>query len=104
MRKYDKKKREGQKTKVRYCKICGDMINLATGRTKYCSVECAKIGEKNKRAEFYLRLAEEKAEVEPLNAYVLDEAEREVETYNKTHGTNYSYGWYQHLKKLGHLL
>ena len=109
LRKYDKQKREGLKSERPehlYCVICGKEIDKNSPRSKHCSVECAKIGARLKSAERYratLKEKKEKTEGQLLNAHVLDEAEREVGIYNKTHGTDYSYGWYQHLKKAGKL-
>ena len=105
MRLNSKLKRDAERRlKTRYCAICGAKIDYETGRKKYCSDKCYEIGKKlNKAADYYRRLSMKKEEPKPLNPHVLDEAERELQKYNQTHGTNYSYGWYQHLKKLGKL-
>lgn len=67
----------------RHCKFCGSRLK---DNTDYCSARCKKAG------EIYYA-AQQKRKREFLNSPVAD-AVREVEEYNKTHGTKYSYGQY----------
>lgn len=67
-----------------HCRCCG--AKLRQGITDYCSEACEKKGKKlwlkevKRRQQFFFN---------PINSIV-----RELEIYNKMHGTNYSYGKY----------
>ena len=76
----------------RFCKACGREIY---GFEDYCSDECAAEGERLYAREREYRLMFAESEVA--------KAVREVNDYNKAHGTKYSYGQYFLLKGEGKL-
>ena len=71
-----------------HCRCCGSKLPL--GRREYCSKECE---EKGKTMWEKQRRKKKKALLNPLNLTV-----KELENYNKTQGTNLSYGEYVSLK------
>lgn len=88
--------------KHRLCVVCGKEFE-SRYNLKICSEECRKIRDRKKKRAFYesykLRDKKEKeqlVEVEHrvLDGTVLDKAQMTVDEYNRTHGTNYSYGQY----------
>ena len=72
----------------RHCKFCGSRLKE---NGEYCSSRCKKAG------EIYYA-AQQKRKTEFLGSPVA-QAIREVEEYNKIHGTKYSYGQYFALKE-----
>jgi len=67
-----------------HCRCCG--AKLRSGAIEFCSDSCRKKGEKLWKREIKRR----KLNTEnPINNIV-----RQLEIYNKTHGTDYSYGQY----------
>ena len=66
-----------------HCRCCG--AKLPEGR-EYCSESCRRRGEAMWRAE---RLRRRLAKANPISRII-----KETEEYNKTHGTDYSYGEY----------
>ena len=69
---------------VTHCRCCG--AKLKDSSTEYCSESCRKRGERLREIE------QKKRKV--LNESPLSEIIRQVNAYNKTHNTNYSYGQY----------
>lgn len=105
---YERKKTDS----IQVCTICGKEFESKSG-WKVCGEECRIIRNRIKQREFYEkykpialkrakekreRLKEEECVVEverrPLDGKVLHRAEMTVDEYNRTHGTNYSYGQY----------
>ena len=97
-----------KEVKMRKCEICGTEF-VAKGSMKVCGNECRQIRDKKKRQEYWgsygtiakqkkkeyeARLKEQQQPV--LDGKVLHRAEMTVDEYNRTHGTNYSYGQYVH--------
>ena len=68
---------------AKYCGCCGARMS---GDGDYCSAACKKRGE-------YL-WAKERSQKERWEKHPLNLAIKEVERYNKEHGTNLSYGQY----------
>lgn len=78
------------------CKICGrDFIGRSGRRDGYCSAECKKEGMKRNDRNYQER-KRERANRKPN----LDKTLREIEAYNKKHGTRLSYGQYQLMRQL----
>ena len=75
-----------------YCGFCG--LEIKEGE-KYCNSYCEKMGE-----EYFRREEERRKQIAEFD---VSKAIAEVEEYNRTHGTNYSYGRYFALKGLGEL-
>lgn len=75
--------------KVTHCRCCG--AKLLNNEKKYCSDKCEKLG-------IALRQKEQKRKKEYLESPIC-RLVKEVENYNKTHRTNYSYGQYVALVK-----
>ena len=67
-----------------HCRCCG--VKLRNGHTDYCSATCEKRGKKLWAREVKRRRL---LVSNPVNSII-----RELEFYNKTHNTNYSYGQY----------
>lgn len=96
-----------KKTTMRTCVICGTEF-VAKGAMKVCGMEECRVKRDRQRQKDYWESysaiakqkrkeyeAELKAKQQPLfDGKVLDRAEMTVDEYNKTHGTNYSYGQY----------
>ena len=76
-----------------YCAFCG-AVRVAKGEV-YCSDSCRRFGEEIER-----RMAERRAKIKDFE---VTKAVAEVEEYNRTHGTKYSYGQYFALKGMGEL-
>lgn len=86
------------------CAVCSRLFIPHKPNTKVCSEECREQFKKDyhkryrqmaklkPKDEFYL--PKPKAETKPLDGKVLHRAEMTVDEYNRTHGTNYSYGQY----------
>lgn len=62
-RKAEQRKAERAKV-VAYCKICGAPISKDTGRLKYCSDVCAKIGQNLAMERYYAKGANHEGEYE----------------------------------------
>ncbi len=75
-----------------YCGFCGQRI--AAG-ANYCSDSCKRLARK------YELLEQERKK--KIADFEISKAIKEVDTYNKTHNTDYSYGKYFALKGLGGL-
>ncbi len=103
-----------RKIKIRKCVVCGKEFDTRANM-KVCSEECRTIRDSQKAKEFYEKyklIAKQKkkertakvkeenqlAEVEhrKFDSKVLHKAQMTVDEYNRTHGTNYSYGMYVH--------
>lgn len=67
-----------------HCRCCG--AKLRRGAVEYCSDACKNKGEKLWKKEIKRR---QLSSSNPINLIM-----RELESYNKAHGTNYSYGQY----------
>ena len=91
------------------CKICGKNFIPKVHNQVICGGEdCRKTNEMNNRkartkanAELMkehtkTKRAQIEVEAVQLDGKVLDRAEMTVDEYNRTHGTNYSYGQYVH--------
>lgn len=78
--------------KPTYCANCG--VPIAEGES-YCSDICRKLGEAARERERECRRI--------VHDFDVSRAIREVDAYNKKHGTNYSYGRYFALKGMGKL-
>lgn len=78
-----------KEVEIKYCRCCGARIK--NGTASFCSTECKITAQK-------LRLAEYK-KTKQLTESPLIILIREVESYNKSHQTNYSYGQYVALIK-----
>lgn len=76
----------------KFCGFCGHEIPR---NKKYCDEHCEKLG------EWYRKREEEKKK--KIYEFDVSKAIREVDEYNKTHSTDYSYGQYFALKGLGQL-
>ena len=124
--KYYLKKRAEQRNPFRVCKVCGKEFIPVKYNQLICSDECRKVVAKQHCKDYYhsvrreqmqeetrRRQAKRKAEQEridkiiddtyqpetearELDGKVLHKAQMTVEEYNRTHGTNYSYGQYVH--------
>ncbi|MBO7217962.1 MAG: hypothetical protein J6V50_04600 [Clostridia bacterium] len=81
------------KIEVCYCAFCGE--NVVPKEQKYCDDTCKKLGEMLEK-----RRAEREKTVQQFN---VQSAIKEVDDYNKAHGTNYTYGLYFALKGIGGL-
>lgn len=84
---YNRRKEEG------VCIYCGKMPPRSG------KLVCADCTKKRKLVDA-LRRRQRKAR-KPSKKMALDETLREIAQYNKTHGTNYSYGYYDALKSRG---
>ena len=73
-----------KKIKIKYCKCCGRRLN--NSNDNYCNDNCRITAAKLYRRE---ELRKQAITISPLNKLI-----NEVLKYNKTHGTNYSYGQY----------
>ena len=78
-----------EEKKVTHCRCCG--AKLLKGEEEYCSEKCEKLG-------IALRKKEQRRKKEYLESPIC-RLVKEVEIYNKTHHTNYSYGQYVALIK-----
>lgn len=67
-----------------HCKCCGS--KLLKGQVDYCGEECAKRGKILWEKQMHYKRIHL---INPLNIII-----RELQNYNKTNGTNYSYGQY----------
>ena len=81
------------KIEVFYCAFCGG--NAVAADQKYCSDTCKRLGEMAEK----LKIKKQKA----VQEFNIDAAIKEVDAYNKAHGTSYSYGQYFALKGIGGL-
>ncbi len=68
--------------KVLHCRCCG--ARLPAGRTEYCNGQCKSRGMKLWRAE---QVRRRKWLTDPIGVTL-----KRIDTYNKEHGTDYSYG------------
>ena len=123
---YYREQRKKMQNPVRECRVCGKEFVPEVRNQLICSDECRKAKEREWRKEYYrstireqmqeetrIRKAKRKAEQERiermiddvyqpeveervLDGKVLHKAEMTVDEYNRTHGTNYSYGQYVH--------
>lgn len=84
---FNRRKEEG------VCIYCGKMPPRSG------KLGCAVCAEKRKLIDA-LRRKQRKAR-KPSKRMTLNETLREIAQYNKTHGTNYSYGYYDALKSRG---
>lgn len=107
----EKKDRKAAKVQ-RKCAVCPNMFYPTSGGTKTCSKECREIYYRDYHSKYYQNVykkvrqgAKQEEEIEydlpkverkPLDGKVLHKAEMTVDEYNRTHGTNYSYGQYVH--------
>ena len=66
------------------CKVCGAPFTSTSRHSEYCSIECSKCEQENRR-----RAARRKRSLEPIISIC-----REIEAYNAEHGTHLSYGQY----------
>lgn len=66
------------------CKVCGARFTSTSRHSEYCSTECSEYGREQKRQS--LRRSQS---LEPLLKIC-----REIDAYNKEHGTRLSYGQY----------
>lgn len=100
-----------RKIKQRKCVVCGKEFE-SRANMKVCGEECRTIRDEKRAKEFYekykaiakqkkkertARLKEEplvEVEHRKLDGKVLHKAQMTVDEYNRTHGTNYSYGQY----------
>ena len=84
---------------VRYCIICRKMFIPRGNKQKCCSPECTDINRRNQRKSL-----RNERDVENTNPTVrrksIEEFNKEVEAYNKKHGTHLSYGKYELKKQL----
>lgn len=88
---FDRRKEEG------VCIYCGKMPPRSG------KLVCADCTKKRKLVDA-LRRGQRKGQRKarkPSKKMALDETLREIAQYNKTHGTNYSYGFYNVLKSRG---
>lgn len=69
---------------ARHCRCCG--ARLPEGAHDYCNAECKARGKKLWEKERYRRHL---SRIDPISVII-----READEYNKTHGTEYSYGQY----------
>jgi len=98
--------------------ICGKEFERTNENRKFCSDECRKEQARRQSEKFYRQYTQiqrqEDAELKKsvqemtddvyqpeyehreLDGKVLHKAEMTVDEYNRTHGTNYSYGQYVH--------
>lgn len=67
-----------------HCRCCG--AKLKQGKIDYCSEACEKKGKKLWIKEMRRRKL--------FNSNPINRIVRDLKVYNKTHGTNYSYGQY----------
>ncbi len=79
--------------KPRFCKFCGLRVS---GKKDYCNDICEGLGIK------YKKFQEEKRK--KIEEFEVSKAIVEVDTYNKEHNTDYSYGEYFALKGLGGII
>ena len=113
-----KKKRALQPKPIKVCMICGKEFERTKHNLKFCSDECRKEQAKRQSKKFHRQYKQEEAqrrkaekeridimiddvyqpeyEERELDGKVLHKAEMTVDEYNRTHGTNYSYGQYVH--------
>ena len=109
---YDDNVKDKRTPNMRTCIVCGKEFD-SRNNAKVCSMECREIREKQVRKEFYQRykkigkkwsrdnsdkakgeVCQVEVEHRKLDGKVLHRAEMTVDEYNRTHGTNYSYGQY----------
>lgn len=108
-----KKKQAKKPRKKRICEVCLKEFIVGRGDPNVCGKECRDIRNKKRTQNYYknnkeqfrenkrkslarLKAEEQMLEVEhrELDGKVLHRAEMTVDEYNRTHGTNYSYGQY----------
>jgi hypothetical protein len=82
---------------MKICEICGAEFEPTSNRQKYCCDDCLKIAKKqwNKKQKHKKQCIKSKKR--------LDEKLAEINFYNEQHGTHYTYGEYQALKRLDKL-
>ena len=66
------------------CSVCGVRFTSTSRHSEYCSAECSEYGREQKR-----RAYRKSRSLEPLLSIC-----REIDAYNKEHGTRLSYGQY----------
>ena len=111
--KINKRAKEKRVKVQKKCAVCPNLFYPHNGR-KTCSDECRKIYYKNYAKKYEVNYRHlyrtkpkpeikddfdyifKKSEAKPLDGNVLHKAEMTVDEYNRTHGTNYSYGYYVH--------
>lgn len=84
------------------CLICGERFYAFTYNAKHCP-ECHRKYNKEINAEKQRTAYAIKANAPPPTTDIIRAEIREIEKYNKQHGTCLTYGRYKHLKKEGKL-
>lgn len=67
-----------------YCKVCFTRFTSTSRHSEFCSVECSNFERENRNRRYRRNRT-----LEPILKIC-----REVEAYNKAHGTHLSYGQY----------
>lgn len=78
---------------IKICVVCGKEFISAKPNSRICSEECKEI----RRAQ--VRRGEEI----PVIKHTLDDTLKEIDEYNRTHGTHLTYGKYKHMRFLEQL-
>lgn len=88
----------------RFCDICGVEIPKDSPRKKYCSEECAYKGmlKRSEKCNQIKRAEEAKAKTNKRKTIPpLDKILKDLNQYNKKHGTHLSYGQYVQMIEKG---
>jgi hypothetical protein len=115
---FHKKRRASRPNPIKVCLICGKEFERTNENRKFCCDECRKEQARRQKAAFHRLYTQEQRkkdaelkkaiqkmtddvyqpeyEARKLDGKVLHKAEMTVDEYNRTHGTNYSYGQYVH--------
>ena len=93
---------QGRRKIEHSCLICGERFYNFTYNSKYCP-DCHRKYDKEIDSEKHKRAYAIKINAPPPTAMALRAEIREIEEYNKRHGTCLTYGQYKHLKKEGKL-
>lgn len=93
--------------KEQCCEICGNIINPASKRKKYCSSDCAKIAAHKRSIQANKTAKKPKPKPKPVpkkpKIDSFDATLREMTEYNIKHGTRLDYGAFMRLKESGKL-
>lgn len=85
--------------KKKRCMICGAEIKDGRGGKVYCSEDCRQKGHLLRSKKSYDKKMEtvKKKRVKENTISLLDKRLKQLEAYNKKHGTNLSYGQFVHM-------
>ena len=85
--------------RIRNCEICGAKFKARGNNHKICA-DCGKIANRRWNEQRKQKMTAEDLYNKPDH---LAEKVKEINKYNKEHGTKYSYGMYKAMERLGKL-